>query len=131
MIPNDVGLGTDAFLRNLNARSGELRARAEQMQVELSAVLETARARNGFATVTVGAGGIMRSLVIEPASAHATPAELAGGIMTAYQQGCRLAAEKAAEIVQRHAPGSPAVDMMRAAIPPDPDPDIEDAGAGR
>lgn len=128
MNPNAAGLGTDAFLHNLTARSGELRARAEQMQTELAAILETARSRDGLASVTVGAGGIMRNLVVEPAGSRATPQQLAASIMVAYQQGCRAAAEKAAAIMQRHAPGSPAVAMMRDAIPPDPEPEVDAAG---
>jgi DNA-binding protein YbaB len=113
--------GPDPFLRNLSMRSSQLRERAEQLQAELATIIETVKSRDGNASVTVGAGGIMRGLVVEPAGTRATPDQLAHSIMTAYAQACRRIAEQAAEIMQRHAPGSPAVTMMREAIPPDPE----------
>jgi DNA-binding protein YbaB len=121
-----VESGPDPFLRNLSMRSSQLRERAEQMQAELAKITETVKSRDGNASVTVGAGGIMRGLAIEPAGTRAKPEQLSRSIMIAYQQACRRAAEQGAEIMQRHAPGSPAVTMMREAIPPDPE---EDEGA--
>lgn len=122
MDPTSItGSGSDVFLRNLNVRSSQLRERAEQMQAELEAILETVQSADGSATVTVGSGGIMRDIAVGAASSRVTPQQLNRAIMTAYQQACRLAAEKAADIMERYAPGSPAVAMMRDAIPPDPE----------
>jgi DNA-binding protein YbaB len=122
MNPNN---DADALIRSVSVRSGELRERAERVQAELATILESSQSRDGLATVIVGAGGIMRKISMSPAATRATPDELNAAIMSAYQHGCRLAAEKAAEIVQRFAPGSPAVAMMRDAIPPDLDEDEE------
>lgn len=110
---------TNEFLRGINARAGELRARAEQAQAALAEILMEVRSRDGLATVTVGAGGIMRGLTVS--GTRAAPEQLSGSIMAAYQEGCRRAAQQAADIMERHAPGSPAVAMMRDAVPPDPD----------
>lgn len=120
-------------LHRINVMSEQLRERAMQMQRELEAVKEVVESRDGIATVTVGAGGILRDLRIGGGSG-ATPEHIRTAIMSAYQQGCRAVGEKAADITERFAPGSPAVAMMREAIPPDPDPDGDDsagsAGAG-
>lgn len=117
MQPRDIA---QASLRELGEQASMLRQRAEQMQAELMAVSETVESRDGIATVTVGAGGIMRDVHIGGGSA-ATPERVRQSIMSAYQQGCRVVGEKAADITERYAPGSPAVAMMRDAIPPDPD----------
>jgi DNA-binding protein YbaB len=112
----------DAALDGLTRRSHELRERAEQSQAELAAILESVRSGDGLATVTVGAGGILRNLELATGATRADASTLSRSIMTAYQDGCRRAGERAAEIIERLAPGSPAVAMMREAIPPDPDP---------
>jgi hypothetical protein len=115
----------EQFLRDVNRRSGDLRVRAEIVQAELAAILETGRTKDGLATVTVGAGGIMRDVSVQ-LSGSITPALVNRAIMRAYQEGCRLAAQRATDIMARHAPGSPAVAMMRDAIPPDPEDDTGD-----
>jgi hypothetical protein len=38
--------------------------------------------------------------------------------MRAYAQGCRLVGERAAALVEQHTPGTPAVALMREAVPP-------------
>lgn len=113
---------SDAGARDFLALTGAFRERAERMQTELMAVLETVRSSDGLATVTVGAGGIMRDVRITGGSV-ANPERVRRAILSAYQQGCRAVGERAAEITQRYAPGSPAVEMMRDAIPPDPEDD--------
>ena len=112
-------------LDQLQERTSELRVRAEQMQTELAAVSETVESGDGIATVTVGAGGILRDLRIGGGSA-ATPERIRAAIMSAYGQGCRSVGRRAADITERFAPGSPAVAMMRAAVPPDPEQDESD-----
>ena len=128
MQPGDAGnaeTAAQAALREFNARSSELRDRALRMQGELAALSETVRSGDGLATVTVGAGGIMRDLRIGGGSA-ANPERIRQAVMSAYQQGCRAIGQKAADITERFAPGSPAVAMMRDAVPPDPEPDDDE-----
>jgi DNA-binding protein YbaB len=115
-----------AGIRGLQARSAQLRERAEVLQVELAKISESVTSPDRIVTVTVGAGGIMRAVRVEPAGSRANPTHWAASVMKAYQQGCRLVGEQASELMQRHAPGSPAVQMMRDAIPPDPDEFAED-----
>lgn len=114
------------FLEGVLQRTGDLRERAELMQAELAAITETVSSRDDLAAVTVGAGGIMRGLTITAGGTRVPPDQLARSIMTAYQSGCRSVAEQAAAVMQRHAPGSPAVTMMRDAVPPDPEPAEEE-----
>jgi DNA-binding protein YbaB len=117
----EPGTGADALLARLRVTSAKLAERAEVAQAELAAVKAVVRSRDGVATVTVGAGGVMRGLQLTTNGARASDAQVSRSVMTAYQQGCRQVAEQAAAIMARHAPGSPAVAMMRDAIPPDPD----------
>ncbi|MEP7180219.1 MAG: YbaB/EbfC family nucleoid-associated protein [Pseudonocardiales bacterium] len=108
-------------LRSLQTRSADVRERAEALQAELAKISESVTSADRTVTVTVGAGGIMRGLVVEPGGERVRPTQWASAVLKAYQQGCRIVGERAAELMQRHAPGSPAVQMMRDAVPPDPD----------
>ncbi|MGI8678410.1 MAG: YbaB/EbfC family nucleoid-associated protein [Jatrophihabitans sp.] len=121
----DPAAATHDYLRGMNERGAELRARAERMQAELAEIVEDVRSRDDLVTVTVGAGGIMRGLVVSHAGARGEPARLSRSIMSAYAEGCRRVGERAAAVVARDAPTSPAVAMMRDAVPP-PSPEFEE-----
>jgi YbaB/EbfC DNA-binding family protein len=115
------------MLRSLQARSAQLRERAEALQAELAKISESVTSPDRRVTVTVGAGGIMRGLRVEPGGAPPNPSQWAAAVMKAYQQGCRLVGERAGDLMEKHTPGSPAVQLMREAIPPDPDDATEEA----
>lgn len=105
----------------LRARSAELRQRAEALRAELATVSETVTSPDRRVTVTVGAGGILRSIRVESAGQRATPTQWAEAVMRAYATGCRVVGERAAALVERHTPGTPAAELMREAVPPVPD----------
>lgn len=117
----DPGSDPLGVLRSLKARSAEMRERAEALQAELAKISESVTSADRTVTVTGGAGGIMRGLRVEPAGERVSSTQCASAALKAYQQGCRIVGERAADLMQRHAPGSPAVQMMREAVPPDPD----------
>ena len=109
------------IVRGIQERSADLRHRAEALQRQLAALEVAVTAPDRSVTVTVGAGGILRSIAVEPSGTRAAPAQWSQAVMQAYAQACRAVAERAADLVQQHTPGSPAVRLMRDAIPPDPD----------
>ena len=75
--------------------------------------------------MTVGAGGILRSITVESAGLRATPTQWADAVMRAYATACRVVGERAAALVERHTPGTPAAELMREAVPPAPDAEQE------
>jgi hypothetical protein len=103
----------------------DLRQRAEALRTELAEISESVTSPDRAVTVTVGAGGIMRAIKIEPAGQRATPMQWSDAVMRAYAQGCRLVGERAAALVERHTPGTPAVALMREAVPPPPEAEQE------
>lgn len=121
----DAVADPSGILRTLQERSAELRTRAEALQRELAAIEVAVTAPDRSVTVTVGAGGVLRGIAVDPRGARATPARWSQAVMRAYAQACREVGERAAALVQQHSPGSPAVQLMRDAIPPDPDADPE------
>lgn len=119
------GLDPRSITRDIEARSAELRQRAMAIQAELARLQESVTSPDRIVTVTVGAGGVMRGIKVEPTGLRATPTQWADAVMKAYAQGCRIVGERAAELMERHTPGSPVVAMMRDALPPEPDEDSE------
>ena len=113
------GSGPQDYTRQLAAKSAELRQRAEALQAELARIVASVTSPDRTVTVTVGAGGVMRGIAIEQAGLRATPTQWSSAVMRAYAEACRRVGEQAAELVERHTPGSPAVAMMRAAVPPE------------
>jgi DNA-binding protein YbaB len=105
----------------LRARAAQLRERAEALRADLAKVSESVTSPDRLVTVTVGAGGVMRGIKVEPDGQRATPTQWADAVMRAYAQGCRIVGEKAAALVEQHTPGTPAADLMRAAVPPPPE----------
>ena len=115
------GLDPQSFTRDLEARSADLRRRAEALQAQLAKITESVTSADRMVTVTVGAGGIMRDITIESAGLRATPTQWSDAVLKAYAQGCRLVGERAADLMQQHTPGSPVVELMREAVPPAPE----------
>lgn len=108
-------------LRAMGAMAAGLRERAERLQSQLAELSETVTSADRLVSVTVGAGGIMRSIRLESGGQSADPAKLLNAVMKAYAAGCRQVGQRAADLMSQHAPGSPAVEMMRDAIPPEPE----------
>jgi DNA-binding protein YbaB len=125
------GLDPQSFGAHMREKSLQLRARAEALRTELAAVSETVTSPDRLVTVTVGAGGVLRGIAIEPAGLRATPSQWSAAVMRAYGQGCRAVGERAAELVESHTPGSPAATMMREALPPEVDDEPDRAGGSR
>lgn len=119
------GVDPGSFAERLRVQSAQLRQRAEVLQAELAKISESVTSPDRLVTVTVGAGGVMRSIKIESAGMRATPSQWSDAVMRAYAQGCRIVGERAAALVEQHAPGTPAVELMREAIPPAPDEEQE------
>lgn len=114
------GIDPRRLTKDMEARSAELRRRAEALQVQLAEISESVTSPDRVVTVTVGAGGVMRRIQIESAGQRATPTQWADAVMKAYAKGCRLVGERAAELLEEHTPGSPVVALMRDAVPPPP-----------
>lgn len=121
----DPRTASAAVLRGLTQRTHELREQAEAMRAELAEVQEQVTSRDRFVTVTVGAGGILRGIRVEGGGQRASAQQIATAVLSAYGEGCRRAGERAAAIVERTMPGTPAVTLMREAVPP-PSPEFEE-----
>ncbi|MGH8961717.1 MAG: YbaB/EbfC family nucleoid-associated protein [Jatrophihabitantaceae bacterium] len=114
-------LDPDAFVREQVARFGQLRERAEQVKAELAQNTATARSE-GVVTVTVGAGGVMQSISFGPKAEGLGAAKLSATTMRVYGQACRAAAARSQQILgELVGPDSPTLQLMRDAVPPDPD----------
>lgn len=108
------------------ARFRELRERGERVKEELAATEATVRSANGAVRVTVGAGGVLRALELGEPSRRLAPAKLAEEIMKTYLQAGRQAAEQSVTIMSTLVgEDSPTLQLMRNAIPPDPDAESE------
>lgn len=125
------GSEPSAMLADLTERSHEFRRRAEELQVQIAEISESVTSEDRRVTVTVGAGGVMHSIRVEPDGNTATANQLVTSVMRAYRKGCTRAGERSADLVERNTPGSPVADFMRAAVPPEPDEDQPDAERSR
>jgi len=120
----------EQYLQKQASRYATLRENAERVKQELAESTATVSSANGAVTVTVGAGGVMRSIRFGSRAEGVPLAKLSSSIMTAYGKACRQAAEQGVEIMsQLVGADSPSLQLMRDAIPPDPG-DDEDDGKG-
>jgi DNA-binding protein YbaB len=112
----------DSFVDEQTQRFDELRARAEQARNQLAQNLVTERDSDGVVTIVVGAAGIMQSITFGPRANQLQPAQLSSVVMGTYRQACRRAAERSQQIVgELVGPDSPTVQLLRDAVPPDPE----------
>jgi DNA-binding protein YbaB len=112
----------EQYLEQQAQRYAKMREDAERVKQQLADSTATVTSPNGAVTVTVGSGGVMRSLRFGPRAEGLPLAQLSSSIMAAYGKACRHAAEQGVEIVSELVgPDSPTLQLMRAAIPPDPD----------
>lgn len=112
----------EQYLEQQAQRYGKMREDAERVKQQLAESTATVTSPNGAVTVTVGSGGVMRSLRFGQRAEGVPLAHLSSSIMAAYGKACRQAAEQGVEIVSELVgPDSPTLQLMRDAIPPDPD----------
>jgi DNA-binding protein YbaB len=108
-------------------RFAAMRERAEQVQRDLAGTDATVSSQDQSVTITVGAGGIMKSLRFGPRADRLPMATLASTIMTTYTHACRDVAGQAADLVESLTGGTSTTSaLMREAIPADPDDDGSD-----
>jgi len=114
----------EQYLREQTIRFTKMREDAERVKQELADSTATVTSPNGAVTVTVGSGGVMRSLRFGPRAEDVPLAQLSSSIMAAYGKACREAAERGVAIMsQLVGEDSPSLQLMRNAIPPDPETD--------
>ena len=112
----------EQYLEQRAQRYAKMREDAERVKQQLAESTATVTSPNGAVTVTVGSGGVMRSLRFGQRAEGLPLAQLSASIMAAYGTACRRAAEQSVEIVSELVgPDSPTLQLMRDAIPPDPD----------
>lgn len=112
----------EQYLEQQAQRYAKMREDAERVKLQLAESTATVTSPNGAVTVTVGSGGVMRSLRFGQHAEGLPLAQLSSSIMAAYGKACRQAAEQGVEIVSELVgPDSPTLQLMRDAIPPDPD----------
>jgi DNA-binding protein YbaB len=112
----------EQYLEQQAQRYAKMREGAERVKQQLAESTATVTSPNGAVTVTVGSGGVMRSLRFGQRAEGLPLAQLSASIMAAYGTACRRAAEQSVEIVSELVgPDSPTLQLMRDAIPPDPD----------
>jgi DNA-binding protein YbaB len=114
-----------ALIEQASAMSERARVAGER----ISAITVSATSRNRAVTVTAGSGGVLKSVTPGPAAGGLSAVQICSAVMEAYARASRQAAEEASELMQE-ATGrdTKAMQMMRAALPPDPD---ADGGARR
>ena len=112
----------EQYLEQQAQRYAKMREDAERVKQQLAESTATVTSPNGSVTVTVGSGGVMRSLRFGQRAEGLPLAQLSASIVAAYGKACRQAAEQGVEIVSELVgPDSPTLQLMRNAIPPDPD----------
>jgi DNA-binding protein YbaB len=109
-------------VRQLNQQMATMASQAREAAEQLNQIAVSATSRNRAVTVTVGSGGILKSVKPGPAAAGASAAHLCSAVMEAYGQASRQAAEEASALMQRvTGKDTQVMQMMRAAMPQDPD----------
>lgn len=112
----------EQYMREQTVRFTKMREDAERVKQELAESTATSTSPNGAVTVTVGSGGVMRSLRFGARAENVPLAQLSSSIMAAYGKACREAAERGVTIMsQLVGEDSPSLQLMRDAIPPEPD----------
>ena len=90
------------------------------MREQLAETRATVRSADNAVSVTVGAGGVMQSIMFGPKADGLTPARLGVSVMSAYRTACKQTAERSVEVMSSLVgPDSPTLQLMRDAIPPD------------
>lgn len=120
------GLAGDA-MRQMLERTNELARRAQEAGERIAALSVTESSRNRAVTVTAGAGGILKDVRPGPAASGMSATQLCAAVLEAYARASRHAAVEASELMaEATGRDTKAMQLMRAALPPDPDAPDED-----
>jgi DNA-binding protein YbaB len=132
-VTSSGGLGDpDSYVREQSAHFAQLREQAEQARAQLAQNTVTISDGDSIVTITVGAGGVMQSIRFGPRANQLQPAQLSGAVMRTYGQACRQAAARSQQIIgELVGAESPTLQLMRDAVPPDPDDDAAAPGGAR
>jgi len=93
---------TDGYRRRLD----EIAARAARARAELETVEATASSRDGAVTVTVGAGGALRRLVLTERAEALGREQLAAAVLAAATEAGEQARRRVGEISAASAPAA-------------------------
>jgi DNA-binding protein YbaB len=132
-VTSSGGLGDpDSYVREQSAHFAQLREQAEQARAQLAQNTVTISDGDSIVTITVGAGGVMQSIKFGPRANQLQPAQLSAAVMRTYGQACRQAAARSQQIIgELVGAESPTLQLMRDAVPPDPDDDAAAPGRAR
>jgi DNA-binding protein YbaB len=132
-VTSSGGLGDpDSYVREQSAHFAQLREQAEQARAQLAQNTVTISDGDSIVTITVGAGGVMQSIRFGPRANQLQPAQLSAAVMRTYGQACRQAAARSQQIIgELVGAESPTLQLMRDAVPPDPDDDAAAPGRAR
>jgi DNA-binding protein YbaB len=132
-VTSSGGLGDpDSYVREQSAHFAQLREQAEQARAQLAQNTVTISDGDSIVTITVGAGGVMQSIKFGPRANQLQPAQLSAAVMRTYGQACRQAAARSQQIIgELVGAESPTLQLMRDAVPPDPDDDAAAPGGAR
>ena len=93
-----------AWIDGYRRRLGEIGARAARARAELETVEATASSRDGAVTVTVGAGGALRRLVLTERAETLSRGQLAAAVLEAAAEAGEQARRRVGEISAAFAP---------------------------
>jgi DNA-binding protein YbaB len=109
-------------IRQLNQQVTAMADQAREAAGQLNQIAVTVTSRNRAVTVTVGSGGVLKSIKPGPAGNDVSAAHLCTAVMEAYAKASRQAAEEASALMERvTGRDTQVMQMMRAAMPPDPE----------
>jgi len=112
-------------IRELNEKMAAMAGQAREAAEQLNQIAVTVTSRNRAVTLTVGSGGVLRSIRPGPAGNNVSAAQLCTAVMEAYAKASREAAEEASVLMQRvTGRDTQVMQTMRAAMPPDPEEDV-------
>lgn len=111
-------------VQQLLARTSEMARRAQAAGERISQIAVTVTSRNRAVSVTAGSGGVLKAVTPGPAASGMSPVQLCAAVMDAYARASRQAAREASDVMaEATGRDTKAMQMMRDALPPDPDAD--------
>lgn len=111
-------------IRRLNKQMAEMATKAREASEQLNTIAVEATSRNRAVIVTVGSGGILKSVKPGPASSGVNTTQLCSAVMEAYGKAARQAAQEASELMEQVTGRDTTVmQKMREAMPPEDEDD--------
>lgn len=109
-------------MRQLEQKMAALAERAREAAGQLNQIAVSVSSRSRAVTVTVGSGGVLKSIKPGPAGNDVSATQLCAAVMEAYAKASRQAAEEASALMlQVTGRDTQVMQTMRAAMPPDPE----------